>query len=95
MAQPSITVYSTGPACQRCKATYRKLDKAGLVEGRDFLYIDVTLPGNEEHHAKSKTYGFNEAPVVVTPTRSWYGFNPDYLQEEIDRIQAEAADGDQ
>lgn len=90
MSSPSITVYSTGPRCQRCKATKRKLDSAGLVEGRDYDYIDVTLPGNEEHRDKAQSYGFPEAPVVVSPTRSWSGFHPDYLQEEIDRLKAEA-----
>ncbi|WGH21387.1 NrdH-like glutaredoxin [Arthrobacter phage Emotion] len=89
MSAPSITVYSTGPACQRCKATYRKLDKAGLVEGVEFAYIDVSLPENEHHGAALRKKGFKDAPVVVSPSETWVGFRPDLLDREIARVKAE------
>ncbi|MEJ1922240.1 glutaredoxin family protein [Microbacterium sp. KHB019] len=74
-----VTVYSTGPACQRCRLTCRRLDELGIR----YDLIEI----HEEHNAALRAYlvdelGYAEAPVVVVgdgPESSWAGFRPDRI----------------
>jgi glutaredoxin-like protein NrdH len=75
----TVTVYSTGPSCQRCRLTIRKLEACGIR----FTVIDVT----DAAHAAAREFitddlGYTEAPVVVVdgePEHHWSGFRPDLI----------------
>ena len=54
----AITVYSK-PNCVQCSATYRALDKAGLV----YRTVDVAL--DVEALEQVRALGYAQAPVVV------------------------------
>ena len=66
------TVY-TKPACVQCDMTKRMLDKLGV----DYNTVDIT----EDPAALDMILGmgFKSAPVVITETDSWAGFNPDKI----------------
>ncbi|GAB3093808.1 glutaredoxin domain-containing protein [Isoptericola nanjingensis] len=82
----SVTVYSTGPACMRCKMTKDKLEAKGV-------HVDVVElaenPAAREY--VTEELGYSEAPVVVvedgTGQDHWCGFRPD----QINRVAAAAA----
>lgn len=82
----SVTVYSTGPACIRCKMTKDKLEAKGV-------HVDVVElaenPAAREY--VTEELGYSEAPVVVvedgTGQDHWSGFRPD----QINRVAAAAA----
>lgn len=66
------TVY-TKPACVQCDMTKRYLDKAGV----EYTTVDITQdPGALE---MIMGMGFTSAPVVVSSSGSWAGFQPDKL----------------
>ncbi|MFI2293656.1 glutaredoxin family protein [Isoptericola sp. NPDC019571] len=60
----SVTVYSTGPACMRCKMTKDKLEAKGV-------HVDVVElaenPAAREY--VTEELGYSEAPVVVVDGR--------------------------
>jgi glutaredoxin-like protein NrdH len=66
------TVY-TKPSCVQCDMTKRMLDNLGV----DYNTVDIT----EDNDALNKILemGFKSAPVVITDTESWAGFNPDKI----------------
>ena len=68
------TVY-TKPACVQCDMTKRFLDKNGVA----YNTIDIT----EDPSALEMILemGFSSAPVVITNSDSWAGFQPDKLQK--------------
>lgn len=82
----TVTVYSTGPSCQRCRLTCRRLDELGIR----YDLIEI----HEEHNAAIRDYlidelGFAEAPVVVIDADhedSWAGFRPDRIDNLAKRI---------
>lgn len=74
-----VTVY-TKPGCVQCNATYRKLDAKGI----NYKVIDVSL--DDEALAITKELGYMQAPVVVTDTDHWSGYNPDKIEEYAQRI---------
>lgn len=65
----TITVYSK-PACVQCTATTRALDAKGIV----YRLIDLTA--DTDAYAFVTALGYRQAPVVVTDTDHWSGFNP-------------------
>ena len=67
-----VTVYSK-PACVQCNATYRALDKAGVP------YEVVDMSQNPSALDTIRSLGFMQAPVVVTDSDSWSGFQPDKI----------------
>ena len=69
----AITVYSK-PSCVQCSATYRALDKAGLV----YRTVDVAL--DVEALEQVKALGYAQAPVVVAGEDHWSGFRPDKIK---------------
>lgn len=74
---PSITVYSTGPSCQPCKAVYRWLDKHGFKGA----YAIVITPDNPEIAAELKAQGFLQSPVVQVDDFRFGGFStPELLR---------------
>lgn len=74
-----VTVYSTGPGCQRCRLTCRRLDELGIR----YDLIEI----HEEHDAALRAFlvdelGYTEAPVVVVGAgraTTWAGFRPDRI----------------
>ena len=69
----AITVYSK-PNCVQCSATYRALDKAGLV----YRTVDVAL--DVEALEQVRALGYAQAPVVVAGEDHWSGFRPDRIK---------------
>ncbi|KAD3720537.1 MULTISPECIES: glutaredoxin-like protein NrdH [Arthrobacter] len=70
----TVTVY-TKPACVQCNATYRALDKKGIV------YQSVDMSQDPEALERVRAMGYMQAPVVVTEQDSWSGFRPDKIEE--------------
>jgi glutaredoxin-like protein NrdH len=56
---PLVTVYSTGPSCQRCKAVQRFLNDKGIP------YTEFRADQDPAAAAWLKEMGFAEAPVTV------------------------------
>lgn len=75
----SVTVYSTGSSCQRCRLTIRKLEEARIR----FTVIDVTDADNlAAREFITDDLGYSEAPVVIVddePQHHWSGFRPDLI----------------
>jgi len=66
------TVY-VKPSCVQCDMTKRMLDK----QGTEYQTIDITQ--DQEAFDMVVGMGFQSAPVVITPTDSWAGFQPDKI----------------
>lgn len=71
------TVY-TKPSCVQCDMTKRLLDKNGVA------YTTVDITQDPAAYEKIVAMGFMAAPVVITESDSWAGFNP----EKINAIAA-------
>lgn len=82
---PVITVYSK-PACVQCDATYRPIERAGLIEGVEYVSIDVTQDPEAERFVRG--LGYLQAPVVVFGDEHWGGFRPDPLKAAISAVLA-------
>ncbi|GAB3844948.1 glutaredoxin-like protein NrdH [Nesterenkonia populi] len=80
----SVTVY-TKPACVQCNATYRALDKNGVV------YQTVDISQDAEALERVRALGYMQAPVVITDADHWSGFRPDKISELAVQAQAAAA----
>lgn len=70
------TVY-TKPGCGGCLATYREMNKKGIV----YNAIDVTT--NQEAFSELQALGFQQMPVVKWNGEYWTGFRPDKIAEII------------
>jgi len=68
----TVTVY-TKPACVKCNATYKALDKLGVP----YETIDITRDSDARDYVMA--LGYLQAPVVVTESGHWSGFRPDRL----------------
>ena len=68
----SITVYVKN-GCVQCDMTKRTLDNANID------YDTVNLDENPEALTRVKQLGFLSAPVVITDTDAWAGFQPEKL----------------
>lgn len=68
------TVY-TKPACVQCDMTKRYLDKAGVQ------YDTVDITANPDALEMIMGMGFTSAPVVISGSDSWAGFQPDKLNK--------------
>jgi glutaredoxin-like protein NrdH len=68
-----ITVYSK-PSCVQCTATYRALDNKGV----SYVVVDLSAEPTEVVDA-FKARGLMQAPIVVTDTDEWAGFQPDKI----------------
>lgn len=83
----SVTVYSTGSSCQRCRLTICKLEETGIR----FTVIVVTDANNlAAREFITEDLGYSEAPVVIVdnePQHHWSGFRPDL----IDRLASAGA----
>ena len=66
------TVY-TKPNCVQCDMTKRLMDIVGVV------YNTVDIVENPAELDKLIELGYRAAPVVVTDSDSWAGFQPDKI----------------
>ena len=66
------TVY-TKPQCVQCDMTKRLMDKIGVE------YTTVDIVENPEELDKLIELGYRAAPVVVTDSDSWAGFQSDKI----------------
>lgn len=81
-----ITVYTTGPSCQRCKATKRDLDRAGV------LYNEVDVTTDPAAAAFVKGLGHVQAPVVyISEDRHWSDHRPTEISAYVAEVEAIAA----
>lgn len=69
----NVTVY-TKPACVQCNATYKALDKAGVV----YDVIDISVDAEARDYVMA--LGYLQAPVVVAGGEHWSGFRPDRIK---------------
>lgn len=69
-----VTVY-TKPSCVQCEATKRMMDKLKI----NYLSVDITKNSAAAEMLINK--GFKAAPVVITDTDAWAGFNPEKISE--------------
>jgi glutaredoxin-like protein NrdH len=70
----AITVY-TKPACVQCSATFRALDKNGIV---DYDTVDISVDSQARDYVMS--LGYLQAPVVIAGDDHWSGFRPDRIK---------------
>jgi len=66
------TVY-TKPNCVQCDMTKRYMDKNGI----DYDTVDITQ--NEAALEMILQMGFSSAPVVISDSGAWAGFQPDKI----------------
>ncbi len=69
----TVTVY-TKPACVQCVATYKALDKQGIV------YEKIDISQDDEARDYVMSMGYLQAPVVVAGSDHWSGFRPDRIK---------------
>lgn len=67
-----VTVYSK-PSCVQCNATYKALDKKGV----DYQVVNVAEDATAYQHVVD--LGYQQVPVVETPTDHWSGYRPDKI----------------
>jgi len=67
----AITVYSTGPLCQPCKAAYRWLDKHGFKGAYEIVFT----PSFPEIADELKAQGFLQSPVIEIDGYRFGGFD--------------------
>lgn len=77
----SIKIYSS-KACTQCKMTKKAYDRDGIA------YENVLIDGNEPLQAKLLAQGHTALPVVVTPSETWGGFQPDKIRTSIAEYMA-------
>jgi glutaredoxin-like protein NrdH len=68
----AVVVY-TKPSCQQCNATYKALEKQGIV------YNSVDLTVDLEARDYVMALGYLHLPVVVAGSDQWAGFRPDRI----------------
>jgi glutaredoxin-like protein NrdH len=68
------TVY-VKPSCVQCDMTKRFMDKNGI----EYTTVDITQ--DQEAFDMVMGMGFKSAPVVISDSGSWSGFQPDKLSE--------------
>lgn len=66
------TVY-VKPSCVQCDMTKRMLDKLEI----DYDTVDITQ--DQEALDMVLSMGFKSAPVVITESDAWAGFQPDKI----------------
>lgn len=83
----SVTVYSTGPGCQRCTLTKKALDQQGVP----FVEVDLREQPQARDYV-TEELGYTEAPAVVvedgTGQDHWSGFRPDQIKRVAEHATA-------
>lgn len=71
-----VVVYSK-PNCVQCEMTKKFLDKAGI----EYSVEDLLSEENAAQLAYFQAEGYLAAPIVVTDTKTWSGYQPTNLEE--------------
>lgn len=75
----TVTVYTTGPSCVRCKMTKSAMTKGGI----SWREVDITQEPDARDYI-TQELGYSEAPVCVvedgTGEDHWSGFRPEQIQ---------------
>ena len=79
----TIKIYSS-QLCDQCRMTKKAYDRDGVV------YENVMIDGDERLQAMLRTQGHSGLPVVVTPSDTWTGFQPDKIKTSIAEYKAAA-----
>lgn len=79
---PMITVNGTED-CVQCKRSTVLLDK----EHVPYEYIDLGLEKNQAKLAALRAAGFQQAPVIETPTERFAGFDPDRIKKAAAEVR--------
>lgn len=79
-----ITVNGT-QACVQCAAATRFLDK------RDVPYEFIDLDENQAKLAALRADGFQQIPVIETPSERFTGFNPNRLEKAVAEVRSTIA----
>jgi len=71
----ATTIVFTKNNCSQCDATKRKLKDLNVE------FDEINIEDNPEYLTKLKEMGFRSAPVVLTPSGAWSGFNEAKINE--------------
>lgn len=79
-----LTIYTTGPACGKCRMTKMALDSKGVP------YREVDITQNPEARAYvTEELGYTVAPVVVVDNEDhWCDLRPDHIDRIAKLFQA-------
>lgn len=87
----TVTVYSTGPRCQRCRLTYLRLESVGIP----YRIVDLTRDENADaREFVTEELGYTEAPVVIVdgqPQNHWAGLRLDLIDRLATHQQPSSA----
>lgn len=76
----TVTVYSTGPQCQKCNLTKRHLTRRGIAF--EEVVVDPNNP-NDMNYAALAYMGYLTAPVVLVSApdgeQDWVDYHPDRI----------------
>lgn len=67
----TVTVYSTGPGCQKCRLTKRHLTGRG--------HEVIERPITDLNQFELEAAGFKSAPIVHAGDQSWDDYRPDRI----------------
>lgn len=77
-----ITVFSSGPSCQRCRLSEKRLDNLGLP------YTEVRVDRNEEVADVLRRNGFKAMPVIHAFTEDDDVIIEDFRPDSLDALKA-------
>ena len=73
----TVTVYTSGPACQACRLTKRRLDQAGIT------FTEIPIDSDPNIVEAAQYLGLRTAPIVCASTDDgelcWDGYRPDRI----------------
>lgn len=81
--QMTVTVYTTGPQCQKCNATKRHLKRRGIPFTEVIVNPDDP---NDANYAALAYVGYSSAPVVLVSGPGGEQDWSDYRAERIDAL---------
>ena len=84
-AEDNMITVSGTKDCQQCIAVGRFLDK------RNTPYEFIDLNDNNAKLAALRADGFQQIPVIETPTERFTGFNPSRLEKAVTEVSAATA----
>lgn len=84
-----ITVNGTED-CVQCKRATALLDR----EHVPYEYVDLHLEENQSKLAALRAAGFQQMPVIETPTERFTGFDPDRIKKAAVEVRTAVASQD-
>lgn len=82
----TVTVFTTGPACQMCRITKMQMKRKGIA------FEEVRLDEHPELADVVKELGFTQAPVVLVNDEDvWEGFRSEAIDQLAWEMEITAA----